>query len=50
MKEINEVVFKMSGGDKPVPLWDEESSSPLGNLLFSVAVQLKVGSVKTIKP
>lgn len=40
MKEVNEVVLKMSGGDKPVPLWEDEGSSSLGSLLFTLAVRL----------
>lgn len=42
MKEVNEVVLKMSGGDKPVPLWDEESSSSFRSLLFILTVNLQV--------
>ena len=42
MREVNEVVLKMSGGDKPVALWDDESSSSLRSLLFTLTVQLQV--------
>lgn len=41
MKEVNEVVLKMSGGDKPVPLWEDEGSSSLRSLLFTLAVRLQ---------
>jgi hypothetical protein len=41
MKEVNEVVLKMSGGDKPVPLWEDEGSASLNSLLFSLSVRLQ---------
>jgi hypothetical protein len=44
MREVNEVVLKMSGGDKPVPLWDEESPSSLRTLLFTLTVELQVSA------
>jgi hypothetical protein len=41
MKEVNEVVLKMSGGDKPVPLWEDEGASSLRSLLFTLVVRLQ---------
>lgn len=42
MKEVNEVVLKMSGGDKPVPLWEDEGgSSSLAGVLFTLGVRLQ---------
>jgi len=42
MREVNEVVLKMSGGDKPVPFWEEEGPSSLRSLLFTLNVNLQV--------
>ncbi|XP_063358209.1 bridge-like lipid transfer protein family member 1 [Cydia amplana] len=43
MKEVNEVVQKVYGGEKPVPLWGEEeaSASPLHRILFSLLIRIK---------
>ncbi|XP_011301889.1 uncharacterized protein KIAA1109 isoform X7 [Fopius arisanus] len=45
MKEVNEVVQKVYGGEKPVPLWleDEEptATSSLKRILFSLVIRLK---------
>jgi len=41
MKEVNEVVLKMSGGDKPVPLWEDEGSAAFKSLLFTLSVRLQ---------
>ncbi|KAF8784884.1 Transmembrane protein KIAA1109 like protein [Argiope bruennichi] len=44
MKEVNEVVQKMSGADKPVPLWGEQdkpSHMRPRRLLFSLLLRLK---------
>ncbi|XP_050686161.1 transmembrane protein KIAA1109 homolog isoform X6 [Eriocheir sinensis] len=44
MKEVNEVVQKMAGGDKPVPLWSEEGTSHVSQpsrLLFMLQLRLK---------
>ncbi|GFU08719.1 transmembrane protein KIAA1109 [Trichonephila clavipes] len=44
MKEVNEVVQKMSGADKPVPLWGEQDKSTHmrpRRLLFSLLLRLK---------
>nr|XP_027228537.1 transmembrane protein KIAA1109 homolog [Penaeus vannamei] len=44
MKEVNEVVQKMAGGDKPVPLWTEEGPSHVTQprrLLFTLQLRLK---------
>lgn len=45
MKEVNEVVQKVYGGEKPVPLWledDESNSSTLKRILFSLIIRIKV--------
>jgi hypothetical protein len=46
MKEVNEVVQKVYGGEKPVPLWleDEEPTSSLKRILFSLVIRIKVGT------
>ncbi|GBP70037.1 Uncharacterized protein KIAA1109 [Eumeta japonica] len=43
MKEVNEVIQKVYGGEKPVPLWNEEevSSSALSRILFSLIIRIK---------
>ncbi|CAL4235343.1 unnamed protein product, partial [Meganyctiphanes norvegica] len=45
MKEVNEVVQKMAGGDKPVPLWTEEEGGQINHhhrqLLFTLQLRLK---------
>lgn len=45
MKEVNEVVQKIYGGEKPVPLWLEESEenvpSSLKHILFSLNIKMK---------
>lgn len=43
MKEVNEVVQKVYGGEKPVPLWneDEGSTSSVNKLLFSLVIRIK---------
>ncbi|OWR42726.1 hypothetical protein KGM_210934 [Danaus plexippus plexippus] len=43
MKEVNEVVQKVYGGEKPVPLWNEEdaSSSAFSRILFSLLIRIK---------
>lgn len=44
MQEVNEVVQKVYGGEKPVPLWNEEeaSTSALSRILFSLIIRIKV--------
>lgn len=45
MKEVNEVVQKVYGGEKPVPLWledDEQTTSSLRRILFSLIIRIKV--------
>lgn len=45
MKEVNEVVQKVYGGEKPVPLWledDESTNSTLKRILFSLVIRIKV--------
>uniref|UniRef100_T1J6C2 Bridge-like lipid transfer protein family member 1 C-terminal domain-containing protein n=1 Tax=Strigamia maritima TaxID=126957 RepID=T1J6C2_STRMM len=42
MKEVNEVVQKMSGADKPVPLWGDETKAPSTyQLLYTLELRLK---------
>ncbi|XP_012263790.2 transmembrane protein KIAA1109 homolog isoform X5 [Athalia rosae] len=44
MKEVNEVVQKVYGGEKPVPLWfedEEPSSTSLKRILFSLVIRIK---------
>lgn len=43
-QEVNEVVQKVYGGEKPVPLWNEEdaSSSAFSRILFSLLIRIKV--------
>ncbi|KAJ2953969.1 hypothetical protein O0L34_g1610 [Tuta absoluta] len=43
MKEVNEVVQKVSGGEKPVPLWGEEAApaSPLARALFTLVIRIQ---------
>lgn len=44
MKEVNEVVQKVYGGEKPVPLWSEDSDdqeSSLKRILFSLNISMK---------
>ncbi|XP_049857041.1 transmembrane protein KIAA1109 homolog isoform X4 [Schistocerca gregaria] len=45
MKEVNEVVQKVYGGEKPVPLWlegsEETNSSSLKRILFSLVIRIK---------
>ncbi|KAK2588447.1 hypothetical protein KPH14_004440 [Odynerus spinipes] len=44
MKEVNEVVQKVYGGEKPVPLWledDEPTNSTLKRILFSLVIRIK---------
>ncbi|XP_020299517.1 uncharacterized protein KIAA1109 isoform X4 [Pseudomyrmex gracilis] len=44
MKEVNEVVQKVYGGEKPVPLWfedDETTNSTLKRILFSLSIRIK---------
>lgn len=44
MKEVNEVVQKVYGGEKPVPLWledSEDNGSSLKRILFSLNIRVK---------
>ncbi|XP_076277865.1 transmembrane protein KIAA1109 homolog tweek isoform X5 [Lasioglossum baleicum] len=44
MKEVNEVVQKVYGGEKPVPLWledEEPNNSPVKRILFSLIIRIK---------
>lgn len=45
MKEVNEVLQKVYGGEKVVPLWqedDETTTSSLKRILFSLVIRIKV--------
>lgn len=45
MKEVNEVVQKVYGGEKPVPLWledEEPSSAAVKRILFTLIIRIKV--------
>ena len=59
MKEVNDVVQKMSGSDRPVPVWTEfgeefvtqsSSTDKQKPLLFSVAVRLKNITITATTP
>ncbi|CAL8120556.1 unnamed protein product [Orchesella dallaii] len=52
MKEVNEVVLKMSGGDKPVPLWEDDGSSrsSMRSVLFSLFVRLQSIQITATTP
>lgn len=43
MKEINEVIQKVYGGERPVPLWLEEPEDPssLTRILFSLIIKIQ---------
>ncbi|CAG9815067.1 unnamed protein product [Phaedon cochleariae] len=43
MKEVNEVVQKVYGGERPVPIWleDTEDQSALNRLLFSLVIKVQ---------
>lgn len=44
MKEVNEVVQKVYGGERPVAIWledSEEQSSSLSRILFSLAIKIQ---------
>ncbi|KAJ8916684.1 hypothetical protein NQ315_000329 [Exocentrus adspersus] len=43
MKEVNEVVQKVYGGERPVPIWLEDSEEPstLNRLLFSLVIKIQ---------
>lgn len=47
---MNEVVQKVYGGEKPVPIWLEEidtnSSAPVKRILFSLTVKMRVNLLK----
>ncbi|EGW12650.1 Uncharacterized protein KIAA1109 [Cricetulus griseus] len=46
MKEVNEVIQKVSGGEQPIPLWNEHDGTADGDkpkiLLYSLNLQFKV--------
>lgn len=52
MKEVNEVVLKMSGGDKPVPLWEDDGTSrgAVRSLLFALVVRLQSIQITATTP
>ncbi|CAH1110220.1 unnamed protein product [Psylliodes chrysocephalus] len=43
MKEVNEVVQKVYGGERPVPIWLEDSEEPsnINRLLFSLVIKMQ---------
>lgn len=43
MKEVNEVVQKVYGGERPVPIWLEDTEEPsnLNRILFSLVIQIQ---------
>ncbi|XP_029046657.1 transmembrane protein KIAA1109 homolog isoform X1 [Osmia bicornis bicornis] len=43
MKEVNEVVQKVYGGEKPVPLWleDEEANTVVKRILFTLIIRIE---------
>ncbi|KAF7285801.1 hypothetical protein GWI33_009982 [Rhynchophorus ferrugineus] len=43
MKEVNEVIQKVYGGERPVPIWldDSEEPSTLNRLLFSLVIKIQ---------
>nr|XP_022901618.1 uncharacterized protein KIAA1109 isoform X2 [Onthophagus taurus] len=43
MKEVNEVVQKVYGGERPVPIWLEDSEEPstLNRILFSLIIKIQ---------
>lgn len=43
LKEVNEVVQKVYGGERPVPIWleDTEDTSILNRLLFSLVIKIQ---------
>lgn len=45
MKEVNEVVQKVYGGEKPVPLWledEEPNNAVVKRILFTLIIRIKV--------
>ena len=65
MREVNDVVQKMSGGERPVPVWTEfgledpalhenammaSSSGQAKRLLFSISVKLKSIRIMALTP
>ncbi|KAL1138267.1 hypothetical protein AAG570_009956 [Ranatra chinensis] len=53
MKEVNEVVQKVYGGEKPVPLWEDDSDHPNSNIkriLFSLVIRLKRIQLTAVTP
>lgn len=46
MREVNEVVQKVYGGEKPVPIWldenEENGGSSIKRILFSLNIRVKV--------
>jgi len=52
MQEVNEVVQKVYGGEKPVPIWLEDNdtnrSAPVKRILFSLTVKMRVNFLKRL--
>ncbi|XP_062839680.1 bridge-like lipid transfer protein family member 1 isoform X4 [Anolis carolinensis] len=54
MKEVNEVIQKVSGGEQPIPLWNEHDGTTYGEkpkiLLYSLSLQFKGIQVTATTP
>nr|XP_056711844.1 bridge-like lipid transfer protein family member 1 [Euleptes europaea] len=54
MKEVNEVIQKVSGGEQPIPLWNEHDGTTDGEkpkiLLYSLSLQFKGIQVTATTP
>uniref|UniRef100_H3AGP3 Bridge-like lipid transfer protein family member 1 n=1 Tax=Latimeria chalumnae TaxID=7897 RepID=H3AGP3_LATCH len=54
MKEVNEVIQKVSGGEQPIPLWNEHDASNDGDkpkiLLYSLSLRFKGIQVTATTP
>ncbi|XP_063271495.1 bridge-like lipid transfer protein family member 1 isoform X3 [Prinia subflava] len=54
MKEVNEVIQKVSGGEQPIPLWNEHDGTTDGDkpkiLLYSLSLQFKGIQVTATTP
>ncbi|XP_075785952.1 bridge-like lipid transfer protein family member 1 isoform X10 [Pelodiscus sinensis] len=54
MKEVNEVIQKVSGGEQPIPLWNEHDGTADGEkpkiLLYSLSLQFKGIQVTATTP
>ncbi|BES96456.1 Fragile site-associated protein C-terminus [Nesidiocoris tenuis] len=52
MKEVNEVVQKVYGGEKPVPLWEDDlqNEAKITRMLFSLGIRLKRIQLTAVTP